>query len=607
MKQGFNFTGFMQTQLTAIFPFRLTLGLMLMLSAFSGQGQTLGQALNAPELTWTTSGTGGVGWSVENTAFFTHDGVSAARSFAGPFQNFTLQTTVTGPGKITFWWNDNLSSSTLSFTVNGVLVTNTYQWGFWRKETFFLGAGSQTLRWINTGTNVGSPAQTVYLDEVNYEPGTFAPEIMVQPLAQSQVEGLDAMFSAVAQGTAPLSYQWQFDGVAIAYATNSSLIVSNIQSVNLGNYRLIVTNVVGAVTSSVAVLEFGSVAAWGQINPVGWATATNGLTDVIGIAAGVAHNLALNEDGSVLGWGNDFIDELQIPADLTNVVSVAANSGNSMALLPNEKVVSWGAAGFGITGITNVPPDLTNVVAISLGQAHALALKADGTVVSWGISSSGQTNVPSGLSNVVAIAAGRSHSLALKADGTIVAWGYSSFGVTSVPASLTNAVAIAGGDRFSVALKSDGTLQTWGMTGNSSFPGQHSNVAIAAGYGHVVALRADGIVKAWGGNNYGQTNVPPNLTNVVAISAGGDHALALVGDGPPVTSALMSQSKYTPTGFKVTVPSQSGRVYRLEYKNSPADAEWTPLPLVAGTGKDLVLTDAMATADSQRFYRVRRW
>ncbi len=606
MCQGANSTGIVRTQLAAIFIPRLALCLMLMLLPFSGQGQTLGEALNAPGLTWTTSGASG--WFVENFAFFTHDGVSAVRNSTGPFQSSTLQTTVTGPGKITFWWNDNFSSSTLAFTVNGVLVTNTYQWGFWRKETIFLGAGSQTLRWINTGTNVGGPSQTVYLDEVNYEPGTFAPEIVVQPLAQSQVAGLDAMFNIVAQGTAPLNYQWQFNGTELVGATNRTLIVSNIQSGVLGEYRVIVTNASGAVTSAVAAIDLGRVAAWGMVDDNGWATVTNGMTNVIGIAGGAVHDLALRNDGHVYGWGYNPVGEISIPQNLTNVTSLVAGANSSASLLGDGAMVIWGAP-FGSTSVTNKPSGLSNLVQIVLGDSHALALNADGAVVAWGMNTRGQTNVPIGLANAVAVAVGSSHSLALKADGGVTAWGYNFNGQTNVPVSVTNAVAICSGQTHSMALNADGTVVAWGdnTTGATNVPSGLTNVvAIAAGLRFSLALKSDGTVVAWGNNTYGQTNVPPNLTNVVAISAGRNHTLALVGDGPPVTSALMSQPEYTPTGFKVTVPSQSGRVYRLEYKNSMTDAEWTPLPLVAGNGKDLVLTDATAL-DAARFYRVRRW
>ena len=45
---------------------------------------------------------------------------------------------------------------------------------------------------------------------------------------------------------------------------------------------------------------------------------------------------------------------------------------------------------------------------------------------------------------------------------------------------------------------------------------------------------------------------------------------------------------------------------RSNTRNSLEDAVWTPLPLVAGTGRERTLTDPTANI-AQRFYRVRRW
>ena len=62
-------------------------------------------------------------------------------------------------------------------------------------------------------------------------------------------------------------------------------------------------------------------------------------------------------------------------------------------------------------------------------------------------------------------------------------------------------------------------------------PNLTNTVAIAAGGYHNLALRNDGSVIAWGNNIDGQCNLPANLTNVVAIGAGGRHSLAARSDG----------------------------------------------------------------------------
>src|SRR6185503_2662284 len=65
-----------------------------------------------------------------------------------------------------------------------------------------------------------------------------------------------------------------------------------------------------------------------------------------------------------------------------------------------------------------------------------------------------------------------------------------------------------------------GTVVAWGDNnfGQSNVPAGLSNVvAVAAGYAHSLALKQDGTVLAWGHSAYGQTNVPSLLTSAIAI------------------------------------------------------------------------------------------
>jgi hypothetical protein len=61
----------------------------------------------------------------------------------------------------------------------------------------------------------------------------------------------------VAVGTAPLSYQWTFDGTNLIGATNTSLILASVQSDQAGTYAVVVTNLYGSMTSSNATLAVG--------------------------------------------------------------------------------------------------------------------------------------------------------------------------------------------------------------------------------------------------------------------------------------------------------------------------------------------------------------
>ena len=61
-------------------------------------------------------------------------------------------------------------------------------------------------------------------------------------------------FSVLAAGTAPLFYQWRFNGTPLAGQTGTILTLANVQSPNAGNYVVVVTNAFGSVTSAVATL-----------------------------------------------------------------------------------------------------------------------------------------------------------------------------------------------------------------------------------------------------------------------------------------------------------------------------------------------------------------
>jgi photosystem II stability/assembly factor-like uncharacterized protein len=84
-----------------------------------------------------------------------------------------------------------------------------------------------------------------------------APTITNQPQSQVVNASSNVTFTVGASGTAPLSFQWQFNGSNLAGATNMSYTRTNVQPAVVGNYSVVVTNLGGSVTSSVAVLSLG--------------------------------------------------------------------------------------------------------------------------------------------------------------------------------------------------------------------------------------------------------------------------------------------------------------------------------------------------------------
>ena len=86
------------------------------------------------------------------------------------------------------------------------------------------------------------------------------------------------------------------------------------------------------------------------------------------------------------------------------MVAIAGGGYFSLALENNGTVVGWGDNRY---GQGTAPAGLSNVVAIAAGYDHSLALTGNGMVTAWGDDSYGETDVPRGLTNVVAIAAGK--------------------------------------------------------------------------------------------------------------------------------------------------------------------------------------------------------
>jgi alpha-tubulin suppressor-like RCC1 family protein len=253
----------------------------------------------------------------------------------------------------------------------------------------------------------------------------------------------------------------------------------------------------------------------------------------------------------VVGWGRNDYGQTNIPSGLSNVVAIAAGQDHSLALTAEGRVVGWGFNG---EGLMTIPGGLSNVVAIAAGRSHSLALTVEGRVVGWGYNYNGQTTIPSGLSNVVAIAAENDHNLALTGEGRVVGWGANNYGESNVPSGLSNVVAIAAGGDLGLALTAEGRMMGWGgnASGETTIPSGLSNVvAIAGGGSHSLALTAEGRVVGFCDNSYGQTTVPSRLSHVVAIAAGYQHSLALIGDGTPAI-ALQPVSQSVTAGGTVT-------------------------------------------------------
>jgi len=92
------------------------------------------------------------------------------------------------------------------------------------------------------------------------------PVITTQPTAGSALAGSTVSLSVQASGTAPLSYQWRFNGTPLNGETGSSLVLPNIQPSQAGAYWVVVSSPYGTNTSSAASVNVYSGETGGTVN-----------------------------------------------------------------------------------------------------------------------------------------------------------------------------------------------------------------------------------------------------------------------------------------------------------------------------------------------------
>lgn len=344
------------------------------------------------------------------------------------------------------------------------------------------------------------------------------------------------------------------------------------------------------------------------------------------IAAGADHSLALRSDGTVWAWGRNSYGEIgdgiggyqdalrpvQV-SGLSNVIGVAAGGYHSIAIKSDGTIWTWGLNNYGQLGYVttsyrnDTPAQISGITASNVagGGYHSIALKGDGTVWSWGLNSYGQLGngintygcsnsseyscapvQASGITGITAIAGGYYHSIALKNNGTVYTWGQNSYGQLGLgsgstdsryipyPVSDLTATAVVGGGYHTVAV-SDGKVYAWGWNdygqlGDGSATVRYTPVlisgslslggifAVAAGERHTVVLKAPKIksVSPREGNSAITTTVSAvfdDAMDAMSLNTGtftlsyvdGDNTQAVA--GAVAYSASTNTAIFTPT------------------------------------------------------------
>ena len=146
-----------------------------------------------------------------------------------------------------------------------------YQWFFngtpLSDGSHYIGSASNQLEILDVQTNdsgnyfvVATNAGGVAMSLSATVTVMVVPAITLNPASQVEPLGSSATFTAAASGSAPLTYQWTFngnpltDGGQFSGSATTNLTISNLQLTNIGNYVLTVSNAVGSAASLPAML-----------------------------------------------------------------------------------------------------------------------------------------------------------------------------------------------------------------------------------------------------------------------------------------------------------------------------------------------------------------
>ena len=475
--------------------------------------------------------------------------------------------------------------SSVTFNVAATGTTPiTYQWLF--NGVGISGATNTSL----TLQNVGAGDQGVYQAQVSNPAGgsltkgalltvNFPLAITSQPTNQTVTAGTNVTFNVAANGTTPISYQWQFNGANLFEATNSSLTLSNVVAANAGNYAVTLQNVLGSLVSTTAALVVNvpvkiTSQPQNRVVPVG-AIASFSVT-----ATGTAHlsyQWELNGVNLVGATNSSLTITNAQPTDagvyqvvVSNLVSTVVSTNASLTVnVPptitfsptNQSVVMGTNVTFGVTvdgsapfsfqwqfngrslaGATNSSLTLSNVVVANAGSYAVIVQNAAGSVSS--LAAALVVNVPVSITaqpqsqNAVT---GSNAVFAVTATGTAplgYQWlvnGVALPGATNSSLTISN-VQLTDAGVYQVVVTnvvSTVTSTNANLTVNSlplitTAPASQSAVAGTNVSFFIIALGTPPLTFQWqfnGNNIVGATNFTLSLTNVSAANIGSYSAV----------------------------------------------------------------------------------
>lgn len=164
--------------------------------------------------------------------------VSPANQTVATGNSIYLSVTAVSPTPATYQW-----------LRNGTAIAGATEAHFALTHAQAADAGSYSVRITNAGGTVTTAAATLTVSTI-----AGAPVLTISPASQNATKGDDVTFTAAANGTAPLTYQWRKSGLNVPGATTATLTLAAVQPTDAGSYTVTVSNGLGSVTSEPATL-----------------------------------------------------------------------------------------------------------------------------------------------------------------------------------------------------------------------------------------------------------------------------------------------------------------------------------------------------------------
>jgi hypothetical protein len=217
-------------------------------------------------------------------------------------------------------------------------------------------AGSYRVIVSNAYASTTSSAATLMVNT-----STGKPSITTAPVSQTNSIGGTVTLTVVAGGTAPLHYQWKFNGTAIPGATNATLTLAGLTRADQGSYTVVVTNSLGSVESAAATLTVLAVLPAIAVQP-STQTAVAGATVAFTVVATGTEPLSyqwyfngnvLENDSHVSGastatltlTGAGFADAGSYTVKVSNEAGSATSQAAALTILPAPSGVSYTGGG----------------------------------------------------------------------------------------------------------------------------------------------------------------------------------------------------------------------------------------------------------------------